>query len=247
MIRLYQIFTVFGFSISLLFIPCIVLAQSPEGEAYTIQTGDWLSKLAETRYGNPLAYPIIVGATNAKATEDNNFTIITNPDIIEVGQRIWLPSELPLTFTSTLSTTSVYVYVYLDDTDNVYAITNRGKVVQLTTSGMFYEPKLASNNQTVGWLIITEYPGYEDGGLSVPEELAIYQDGKVINILRPGGFIRDWTFFDDGKQVVINSGPLYSTGFSVLIDVDSGKKLDSYRDFADNPPEWIFQAWGIEQ
>ena len=66
-------------------------AQAPKGEAYTVQPGDWLSKLADKYYGDPLAYPAIVEATNAKAAEDDSFTVITNPNLIEVGQRLWIP------------------------------------------------------------------------------------------------------------------------------------------------------------
>ncbi len=68
-------------------------AQAPDGEAYTVQAGDWLSKLAEKYYGDPLAYPAIVDATNAKAAEDDRFTAITNPDAIEAGQKIWIPTS----------------------------------------------------------------------------------------------------------------------------------------------------------
>ena len=68
-------------------------AQAPDGEAYTVQAGDWLSKLAEKYYGDPLAYPVIVDATNAKAAEDGSFTAVTNPDAIEAGQKIWIPAS----------------------------------------------------------------------------------------------------------------------------------------------------------
>ncbi len=75
-------------------VPVTVLSQSPEGEVYTVQSGDWLSKLAEKYYGDPLTYPTIVNATNTKATEDDSFLIITNPDIIEIGQILWIPSQV---------------------------------------------------------------------------------------------------------------------------------------------------------
>ena len=44
-----------------------VQAQAPGGEAYTVQVDDWLSTIAEKGYGDSLAYPAIVAATNAKA------------------------------------------------------------------------------------------------------------------------------------------------------------------------------------
>lgn len=71
-----------------------VQAQEPaEGQSYTVQAGDWLSKIAEKYYGDPLAYPAIVEGTNGKAAEDASFAMIDNPDVIEVGQKLWIPGE----------------------------------------------------------------------------------------------------------------------------------------------------------
>lgn len=66
-------------------------AQAPEGEVYTVQAGDWLSRIAEKYYGDILAYPRIVEATNDRAAEDNTFSRIDNPDRIEIGQKLWIP------------------------------------------------------------------------------------------------------------------------------------------------------------
>lgn len=63
------------------------------GQAYTVQAGDWISKIAQQQLGDPLAYPAIVAATNAKAAEDSNFAIITDPNAIEVGQTLWIPAS----------------------------------------------------------------------------------------------------------------------------------------------------------
>jgi heat shock protein HslJ len=76
----------------LVLIPVLpVYAQPPEGQEYVVQADDWLSKVAEKIYGDPLAYPAIVEATNTKAVEDSSFATIDNPDIIAVGQKLWLP------------------------------------------------------------------------------------------------------------------------------------------------------------
>lgn len=63
----------------------------PPGESYVVQANDWLSKLAEQYLGDVLAYDQIVAATNAKAATDESYTVITNPDLIEVGQKLWIP------------------------------------------------------------------------------------------------------------------------------------------------------------
>lgn len=69
--------------------PGAVQAQTAEGEEHIVQADDWLSKIADKFYGNVLAYPAIVEATNAKAAEDESFATITNPDVIEVGQKLF--------------------------------------------------------------------------------------------------------------------------------------------------------------
>lgn len=62
------------------------------GQEYIVQADDWLSKLADKFYGDPLAYVAIVAATNATAATDPAFTTITNPDQIEVGQKLVIPT-----------------------------------------------------------------------------------------------------------------------------------------------------------
>ena len=63
-----------------------------EGQEYVVQADDWLSKIADKFYGDLLAYPTIVEATNAKAAEDSSFAMIDNPDVIEIGQKLWIPA-----------------------------------------------------------------------------------------------------------------------------------------------------------
>jgi Cu-Zn family superoxide dismutase len=63
-----------------------------EGQEYVVQADDWLSKIADKFYGDMFAYPTIVEATNAKAAEDDSFTMIDNPDVIEIGQKLWVPA-----------------------------------------------------------------------------------------------------------------------------------------------------------
>ena len=63
------------------------------GQEYTVQADDWLSKLAEKNYGDVLAWPVIWKATVAKAAEDDSFAVITDPNVIEVGQKLWIPDE----------------------------------------------------------------------------------------------------------------------------------------------------------
>jgi Cu-Zn family superoxide dismutase len=63
-----------------------------DGQEYVVQADDWLSKIADKFYGDIFAYPTIVEATNARAAEDDSFAVIDNPDIIEIGQKLWIPN-----------------------------------------------------------------------------------------------------------------------------------------------------------
>ena len=63
-----------------------------EGEVYTVQKDDWLSKIAEKEYGDPVAHPAIVYHNNLRAEEDSIFTRIDDADLIEVGWTIYLPT-----------------------------------------------------------------------------------------------------------------------------------------------------------
>jgi LysM domain len=59
---------------------------TPANRFHTVVRGDWLSKLAKTYYGYWHKWPVIY--------EGNRRTIGDNPNIIRVGQVLWIP-ELP--------------------------------------------------------------------------------------------------------------------------------------------------------
>lgn len=73
------------------------------GQEYIVQEGDSLSILAKKYYGDAADYSIIVEKTNAMASNDGRFAAITNPNVIEPSQVIWLPD------TKSAKTTSVKV------------------------------------------------------------------------------------------------------------------------------------------
>jgi ABC-type transport system substrate-binding protein len=77
-----------------LLVPAVAVAAPPlqGGGTYTIQADDTLSKLAEKEYGDPLAFTAIVYYTNQKATEDDSLTLVEDPNLVEVGWTIYLPT-----------------------------------------------------------------------------------------------------------------------------------------------------------
>lgn len=73
--------------------PAPILAQEIGCESdVTVQADDWLSKIAEKFYGDPVAFPAIVAATNAKAAVDDTYAALDNPDVIEAGWKLCIPS-----------------------------------------------------------------------------------------------------------------------------------------------------------
>lgn len=74
--------------------PVIVMAQNDvvcESDVI-VQADDWLSKIAEKAYGDVTLYPAIAGATNLKAAVDDSYSTIDNPDLIEPGWKLCVPS-----------------------------------------------------------------------------------------------------------------------------------------------------------
>jgi heat shock protein HslJ len=96
--RLLQVFMVL---VMLMAFAGVAVAQEDEddgdGVAYTVQAGDHLMKLAREFFGEASAFERIVEATNRLAATDDNYQAISNPNIILVGQRLWIPglAELP--------------------------------------------------------------------------------------------------------------------------------------------------------
>ncbi len=88
-----------AFILLFLFIPALAtlakaapLVQTENGQVYIVQAEDWLSKLADKFYNDPLMWPAIWLATNTKATKDDTFAIIESPDLVEIGQKLWIPN-----------------------------------------------------------------------------------------------------------------------------------------------------------
>lgn len=74
-------------------VPTAALAQDVTCENDAIvQADDWLSKLADKFYGDLLAYPAIVEATNQANASDDSYARIDNPDLIEPGWKLCIPS-----------------------------------------------------------------------------------------------------------------------------------------------------------
>ena len=78
------------------------LAQT--GQAYTVQRDDTLWRLAEKYLGDGRLYQEIIVATQARHTADSEFSELLDPDLLYVGDRLWIPGGVStLTDTGTAS------------------------------------------------------------------------------------------------------------------------------------------------
>jgi tungstate transport system substrate-binding protein len=92
--RLFNLLPLFALILTMLAVPVVAAAPTDqaEGKVYTVQKDDWLSKIAEKEYGDPLAYPAIVHHNNLKAEAEDTYTHIDDPNLIEVGWTIYIPT-----------------------------------------------------------------------------------------------------------------------------------------------------------
>ena len=88
--KFLSLILLFGLLVAAL--PASMAMAQDGGEDYVTQADDWLSKIADKTYGNVSAYWAIMSATNLAQAEDDSYTKIENPDIIEVGSKLRLPS-----------------------------------------------------------------------------------------------------------------------------------------------------------
>ncbi|MCP3929742.1 MAG: LysM peptidoglycan-binding domain-containing protein [Bacteroidetes bacterium] len=63
------------------------------GQPYIVQQGDWLSKIADSTYGNPHLYYQIVEGTNDKALSDKSYQSISSVNNLTIGQKLWIPDD----------------------------------------------------------------------------------------------------------------------------------------------------------
>ncbi len=85
--KLLSILLIFAFTLSISpdVISAAPLAQGVAcDQDVVIQADDWLSKLADKFYGDVLAFPAIVEATNQAHGTDDSYARINNSDVIEV-------------------------------------------------------------------------------------------------------------------------------------------------------------------
>ncbi|MCL4302467.1 MAG: extracellular solute-binding protein [Anaerolineae bacterium] len=73
-------------------VPASFVSAQAGGEDYIAQADDSLSKLADKFFGDINAYWAIMSATNQANAADPSYVKITNPDVLEVGDKLRIPT-----------------------------------------------------------------------------------------------------------------------------------------------------------
>ncbi len=195
-------------------IPGAVLAQEEvvcESEV-TVQADDWLSNLSDKFFGNVLAYPVIVDATNAKAVTDSAFAIIENADIIELGWKLCIPN---VEVAQAMLNENVFTAVAGNEASSTL-------VIGLTEDTVSLDPARA----------------YEIHSSTVHramyETLVTFPPDRVDEIIP--NLAESWTISDDGMvyTFILKEGQKFSTGRSVTAQ-DVAFSINRMRHIKGNP------------
>jgi hypothetical protein len=75
-----------------------------------------------------------------------------------------------------------------------------------------------------------------------PFTLVLAQNGKVLRKINGKAFIWHWIFWNDGRQVAYESGPLHFGMQCELYDLKTGRvvqSVDCWQGIPDNAPAWL--------
>ena len=178
----------------------------------TVQAEDSLSTLAEKFYGNLLAYPVIVDATNAKAATDSSYAKIDDPNVIEVGSKLCIP---PGEVAQKMLNEQVFTQVAADESTSTL-------VVGLTEDTVSLDPGHAYEFHAT----TVHRPIYET--------VTAFPPGRVDEIVP--GLAESWTISEDGLTYTftIADGHKFSTGRPVTAN-DVAFSLNRVRYLNGNP------------
>jgi len=155
-----------------------------------VQAEDSLSNLAAKYYGNVMAFPVIVDATNAKAATDSSYTKITDPNVIESGSKLCIP---PGEVAQKLLNEKVFTAVKSDESASTL-------VIGLTEDTFTLDPSRAYELHAIS----VHRPIYET--------LVSFPPGHVDKIVP--GLAEKWDISEDGLTYTftLKQGSKFSTG-----------------------------------
>jgi branched-chain amino acid transport system substrate-binding protein len=172
-----------------------------------VQADDWLSKLSDKFYGDILAYPVIVEATNQQNAVDDSYANITNPDLIEVGWKLCIPSSADAE--AFLSSESAMAATAPPSGEPIII------GASLPLSGRFSEPGTAAQQGYEVWAAIVNESG---GLLGRPVELSVLDNASD----------QDTAVADYEKLITVDQVDLVVGPFSSFLVIPSSEVAARY-------------------
>ena len=131
---------------------------------------------------------------------------------------------------------------------SVTPIEAQAKMSGQRESETIVDRKMASDGVTEGWLVAYPNPDPHQSWRKIMGTLVIAQHGRVIRRIGADSTFWSWNFWDGGRKVAYQMGPLHGETVCVLADARSGKEVDRWagdcRNRPDNAPSWVKAADG---
>ena len=109
--------------------------------------------------------------------------------------------------------------------------------------------KLAPDKVTSGWFLAYPWPDQNEVSQRwriIPATLVLARHGHVIRRIEADTTFWSWSFWNGGKQVAYQTGPMHGETECVLADVATGHQVKTWtgdcRNAPDNAPDWVKAA-----
>jgi hypothetical protein len=92
-----------------------------------------------------------------------------------------------------------------------------------------------------GWTLDSPIP-YDSSHGNYPFTLVIGRSGKVLRKIDGHPFVWAWIFWDEGRQIAYEAGPLHFGLLCELYDLKTGrvlKSIDCFHGIPDDAPAWL--------
>lgn len=129
----------------------------------------------------------------------------------------------------------------LDPSGSVYVSSDGGKLIKMAGPDHCSEVIFAGDKQTVACAVMTS-------DISRWWQLEIYLKNGVRKVIEPGGLIREWHFWQDGRHVAVYSGPASGPGTYRLYDAATATVVETLPEPSDESllPQWAKSPMQIE-
>lgn len=133
----------------------------------------------------------------------------------------------------------------IDEQGNVYVSSADGRRITMASREDCTEVSQALDYETMGCLVSR---GMNDQGFVPQLQVEVYRKGGRKLVLEPGGPIREWRFWNDGRQVEISFMTDSGRVAHSLYDSQTGRVIDTVEDPPDlsQLPQWAKSRTQIE-